>query len=101
MRSSTITSSIASVANHMIGSVAVAGKAVRTFLRLTTLREHTGYWLEPCQSGFDYAGGMRLDRLGNPLPGNKPGMQRRFGIAALAVCPAPSRLASVRTTRQG
>ncbi len=102
MRNSTISSSIASVANRVIDCVAVvAGSAVRRFLHLTLHREQMGYWLEPCQSGFDFAEGMRLVRLGNPQPGSKPGLQRRFGIVALAVCPAPSRLTSVRTTRQG
>lgn len=105
MRFTSISSSIASVVSRVIG-FEVAGAAVRTFLHHTHMREHMlldlGYWLEPCQPGFAYGRDQRLSRMGSPMPGNKPGLLRLFGIPALAVCPAPhaaasvARLASVR-----
>ena len=100
MRNTTITSSIASVVRPVADALTVAGIAAHSFLHLTFLREHMGYWLELCQSGFDYVGGKHR-RLGNPQPGGRPGMQRRLGISQLAVCPAPSRLASVKENLPG
>lgn len=93
MRNTTISSSIASVVCRVIASVAVAGIAVRTFLHLTLMREHMGYWRELCQPGFDFGGNQRGYCGSNPMPGSKPGLLRRFGISAP--------LALVRANRQG
>ena len=107
MRITSISSTIVSVVSRVIDSVVFAGRAVRTFLHLTHMREHMGYWLEPCQSGFASAGDrLGLQQPGNPKPGKQPGLLRLIGITAPAVCPAPSaaaaaRLASVRAHDRG
>lgn len=102
MRNTTISSSIASVVCRVIASVAVAGIAVRTFLHLTFMREHLGYWRELGQPGSDFGGNQQgYFHPSNPMSGSKPGLLRHFGISAPAYCPSPSRLASVRANRQG
>ncbi len=103
MRISTISSSFATVVNSIATDcVALAGFAVRALLHLTSSREYTGYWLELCQSeiarGCDQHG---RHHGGNQMPGYKTGLLPLFGISALVVCPAPSRMATVRATRQG
>ena len=103
MRISTISSSFATaVITVATVSVTLAGIAVRTFLHLTNMRESMGYWLELCQSefarGWEQPG---FHRWGNAKPGHKPGLFPLYGIAQLAVCPAPSRLADVRVNRHG
>jgi hypothetical protein len=115
MRFTSISSSIASVVNRVIGFV--AGAAVRTFLHLTQMREHLlldlgfgdmRYWLEPCQPGFTNDRDIQcLSRLGNPQPGKRPSLLRLLGITAPVVCLTPSaaasaaRLDSVRSQRLG
>ncbi len=103
MRITTISSSFAStVVASATDRVAFAGIAVRSFLHLTSMREFLGYWLERCQSefavGWDQHG---YHPIGNQQPGNKPGLLPRHGISALVLCPAPSRVATVRANRQG
>lgn len=105
MRKTTISSSIATVVAHVIDCVAVAGFAVRTFQLHALMREHLGYWLEPCQPGYatsnpSYSTSNSSYATGNPRCGNKPGLLRQCGIA-LAVCPAHSRLAPVQAARLG
>lgn len=101
MRNTIISSSIASVVSRVIDSIAVAGSAVRTILRLTFMRERAGYWLEPCQPEFALACNHLGYQLGKLKPGIKPGHLGQFGILAHAAYPAASRLASVRANRQG
>jgi hypothetical protein len=103
MRLSTILSSFASsIVTSVIDCVAAAGFAVRGHLYVTHMRERHGYWLELCQPEFASSSdqyGRYL--LGNLNPGKHPGLLRFHGISSLAVCPAPSRLTSVRANRQG
>ena len=103
MRLSTILSSFASsVITRVIDCVAAAGLAVRGLLPVANMCERQGYWLELCQpefaSGSDHYGPCHF---GNLNPGKHPGLLRFYGITPLAVCPAPSRLTSVRANRQG
>lgn len=105
MRNTSISSSIASVVNRVIASVAAAGIAVRTVLHLTFMREHMGYWLEPCQPGFAFSYDQRGRDLGNPQSGYKSGELRHCllgqnGNLAPAFCTTPTRLASARAIAQ-
>ncbi len=103
MRITTISSSFAStVVASATNCAAFAGIAVRSFLHLASMRESLGYWLERCQS--EIAGGWDQHGhhpIGDLKPGNKPGLLPRYGISALVLCPAPSRVATVRANRQG
>lgn len=102
MRNTTISSSFASsVTQVAVDCVAIAGIAVRTFLHLTYMRESMGYWRELCQSEIARRSERQHYHGGNLKPGNKPGPLPHFGTPALAVCPAPFRLAAVRQTQQG
>lgn len=107
MRISTISSSIATVVSRVMDSVVIAG-AVRVSDHLARMREHLGYWLEPCQPGFAFANCCASNAAayaaGSPpvdkQPGNKPGQIHQLWQSdiALAYRTAPSRLASVSTT---
>ncbi len=104
MRNTSISSSFATVVStRVVDCAAFAGVVLRTFLQLTSMREHLGYWLEQCQSS-EIAGGWDQHghhAIGSLKPGYKPGLRLHYGISALAVCPAPSRLVAVRSNRQG
>lgn len=100
MRTTTITSTITSVANRVIDAVIVAG-SLRTFLNHHLMRENLGYWralclsrfaLQDCQPGFPAAN----------LAAIKPGGTCRFGqlIAVPVIYSTPSRLMSTRETRR-
>jgi hypothetical protein len=103
MRIISISSSIASaVAACVAVCVAFAGIAVRTFLHLTTMREPMGYWQEPCQSEFSRRSDLNSQSALRELkPSNHAWLLPHGGIATLAVCPAPTRLAAVRDSRRG
>ena len=50
MRNFTISNLFASVVTRVIDVVAVAGIATRSFLHLTSMREHMGNRFEQCQA---------------------------------------------------
>ena len=109
MRNTTISSSIASVVNRVITSVAVAGNGLRNFLRHVLMHEHMGNWQELCQPGLK-CGKVDLSRpamFASPQPGYQAGLLRPFGISTPAVYMAPvtadcsARLPSVRGYGQG
>lgn len=107
MRITTISSTIASVVNHVIDSVVVAGVAVRTFLHLALMREHMGYWPAPCQPEYAFASDLAVrSRTPDSEPSKRLGSLRQCGIPALALCLTPqaavaARLAFARAERQG
>jgi len=103
MRNTFISSSFASaLVNSVAHRVVLVGMAVRTLLHLTSSRDPMGCWLERYQSeivrGWDQLG---RHPIGNPQPGFKPGLLPHFGNSALALCPAPTAIATVRASRQG
>lgn len=104
MRITTISSSFASTVVVVVATacVAFAGIAVRSFLHRTSMRDCLGYWLELCQSGSDAGCDQHGQHFsGYGMSGYKPGLLLRYGISALALCPAPSRMVAVRTNWQG
>ena len=102
MRNSTISSSIVSVVCRVINVVAIAG-TVRSFLHLAHMRGHMGYWREPCQLEFAYAGDCHSHLLADLKPGKpvQPCRTRRANDTARTVFATPSRLTTVRAIRRG
>lgn len=99
MRSTTISSSIASVVTRVIDSVAVAGSALRMAPRLMLMREHLGYWLTHCQPESAYEHDQ-FGRISGPQMGNKSYLLRLLGKRELAVCPTPTHPGSGRRSSE-
>ena len=105
MRNFSISNLFASLVTRVIDVVAVAGIATRSFLQLTSMREHMGNRFEQCQ--VETLGELQANLLlGRLLPGNKrlallqPAYALAYGNAAQAVCPAP-RLSQARASWRG
>lgn len=101
MRNTTNSSSfVSAVASLVVYRVALAGMAVRSYLRGTSSREPMGYWLEHCHAeiarGWDQSGRHPTGIL---KAGFKPGLLTHLGHPALVLCPAPVAAASARATR--
>lgn len=101
MRNTTISRSfVSAVATVVVNRVAVAGMAVRSYLRGTSSHTTMGYWLEHCQAdiarGWDQSG---RHPQGSLKAGLKSGFLPRFGQAALVLCPAPVAVATARAYR--
>lgn len=100
MRKSTISSSSATLIACAINVMAVAGVALRSFLRLTSTRERLGYRFEQHMPGSDWGNLLRTSQPGNKRPLQQPALALAHGITAQIVCPTP-RLSQARTYWQG
>lgn len=102
MRNFTISNLFASVVTRVIDVLAVAGIGARSFLHLTSMREHMGYRLEHCQTGLLWSELLLSSlQMGSKRPElQRPAFALAYGIAAQTVCPAP-RLSQARASWRG
>jgi hypothetical protein len=100
MRKSTISSSSATLIARVIDVLAAAGLALRSFLHLTSMREHLGYRFEQRRPGNEWGNCLTISYPGNKRPVLQPAFVLASGITAQIVCPTP-RLSQTRANWQG
>jgi hypothetical protein len=95
MRNSTISSLSVALIARVIDVLAAAGVALRSFLNLTSMREHMGYRFEQRLPGNAWDHHLNISHSGNKRPMLQPALVLAHGITAQIVCSTP-RLSQTR-----